>query len=88
MLATRPCTNADSSSIAMTTREREDPLSPQATTTSVLVVGVSVGPVCGVRDHTRLLSAAMRGSGLTVTTVWLDGSPDSPDLTRLDIPRS
>jgi len=37
---------------------------------SALVIGASEGPICGVRDHGRHLSAALRDRGLDVTMAW------------------
>lgn len=43
---------------------------------NVLNVGVSESSVCGVRDHARVLSSALRDIGLSVTSVWFDGGSD------------
>lgn len=37
---------------------------------TVLVIGVSEGPVCGVRDHGKRLSEALQGRGFTVVVSW------------------
>jgi glycosyltransferase involved in cell wall biosynthesis len=37
---------------------------------SVLVIGVSEGSICGVRDHGRHLSVALQGRDVDVTTAW------------------
>jgi glycosyltransferase involved in cell wall biosynthesis len=38
---------------------------------TVAVVGVSVSPNCGVRDHARLLSEELERSGISSSTHWL-----------------
>lgn len=46
----------------------------------VLVAGASDGSICGVRDHARVLSAALRELGMTVGTVWVDAKQRTPSL--------
>lgn len=39
----------------------------------VLVAGISGGPVCGVREHARILSTALREEGIAAEVEWQEG---------------
>src|SRR5690348_4936645 len=41
----------------------------------VAVVGVSISPACGVRDHATLLAQGLREQGVSCTMHWLQREP-------------
>jgi glycosyltransferase involved in cell wall biosynthesis len=43
----------------------------------VLVLGASPAPLCGVRDHAAILSAALEREGVSCSTSWLTREPES-----------
>jgi glycosyltransferase involved in cell wall biosynthesis len=49
------------------------------------VVGVSTSPICGVRDHATLLSAALTSESCDCSTHWLDRSQVSPRAAYTEI---
>src|SRR5665647_1790276 len=51
-------------------RGRSDMPSRYSPISTVLVIGVSEGPVCGVRDHGNRLSEGLQRGDLTVVASW------------------
>ena len=55
----------------------------QMGTTTLLMLGASATPVCGVRDHARTLGTALQARGVRVVTRWWEtGIADRPTAIR------
>jgi len=48
----------------------------------IVVAGRSDGPICGVRDHARVVSASLEAAGASVSTVWSRSERGAPDVRR------
>src|SRR5437660_7828513 len=63
----------------------DDAVSGSAAGLAVAVVGMSVGAICGVRDHAFILAKALENQGASCSTHWLMRSEDSLWGSRAEI---
>jgi glycosyltransferase involved in cell wall biosynthesis len=63
----------------------DDAVSGSAAGLAVALVGMSVGAICGVRDHAFILAKALEKQGASCSTHWLMRSEDSLWGSRAEI---
>src|SRR5436190_18720650 len=66
-------------------RPSADALSTSAGSLAVAVVGMSVGAICGVRDHAYILAESLERHGASCSTHWLMRSDLSFRGSRAEI---